>query len=159
MTEVFEAAASHLSIEMAWGVVVTPKSIFTYIPPENFTWIVTYIFLRSLPPINDPSLTEPGTSSGDFRSDDFEVSGLTKAWIAVNSNAISGQDVSTYGLFHKPLLLAFEGGQQVDVFVQRNAASIPPTQEIHIALHGYLAPPCAYDRLVRNATTIEGFFS
>lgn len=159
----FESNAAQLGLGMQWGLVVVAKSIFTFIPPLNFTWIVTEIKLRSLPPINDASLTSVGTSSGDFRSDDFEYAGLASVFLTVKRQPIMGVlgsgRVTTFGLFNKPLLFAFQGGNQVDVMIQRQAGSIPPTQVIHTAIMGYLAPPKALDLLAPYSTMIEGTYN
>ena len=138
----------------------TAQTIFTFTPPDNFAWIVTHIFFRSLPPINDPSLTVAGTSSGDFRSDDFDVSGLTKSWITVAGSPIVAQNaITSFSFFNKPLLLVFASGKAVAILSQRPALSVAPAQIVHLAVSGYLAPPTAVDCLTNNVTAIEGTFT
>jgi len=135
-------------------VTLTPKAIWSYTVPDNATWVMCCFLLRSLPPVNDPSLTVD-----DWRSDDFDANGLTLAYIAVNGSPINVHTLGTFGIFNKPLLLAFAAKSLVQMFVQRDASSVAPNAVVHSCAHGYLTKTEAYSRLSENLTTIEAALS
>jgi hypothetical protein len=132
---------------------VTPVAILSYTPPSKMAWIVTRINLRTL----NPSLYLAGTPAGDFRSDDYDWNGLTNAWITVaGSPLIAENAVVSFALFNKPVLLAFAGGKEIQIIVQRDAASLPTDPfQVQVAVHGYLAPGNALSYIMPNLTSIE----
>jgi hypothetical protein len=125
------------------------QTILSFTPPENMTWIVTRISLRSLNPSPTPD--------SDFRSDDYDYNGLTNGWIAVGGNPVFAEnDVVSFALFNRPVLLAFQGGKEVTIIVERDAASLPTEDyQVHVAVNSYLAPPSAYSKLTSNLTDIR----
>lgn len=155
-TEEFELLAAGLNLQMQWGILPVSKALLSYNPPENLTWIVTYIFLRSM----NPTDYLGGTPFGDMRSDDFDWNGFTTAWLTVKNKPIFAEaGIVSFGLFNKPLLLAFQGGQRVKLTVQRALLPTPSLPEeafqVHVAMHGYLAPANALSALSDNVTRIE----
>lgn len=148
LSEDFEVLASGLNLEMKWGVIpLTPKVLFSFNTPDNFTWIVTRISIRTLP---------SEVVAGDFRSDDFDFTGFTNSWFTVNGTPIMGVDqVVTFGLFNRPLLLPFAAKKVVNLVVQRSPDSLPAEDfQFHMAINSYLAPKKALDALASNQTQI-----
>lgn len=132
----------------------TPTALLSYTPPSNLTWIVTLASLRSIPPVDDASLTV-----GDWRSYDYDASGTAKMWYTVRGNPVTSQDATYFAVVNRPCIFAFKGGDEVQLFVERGAGAVPPDEVIVIALNSYLAPAEAYDRIVGNLTQIEATFT
>lgn len=150
----FERVAKEQHIEIEYGVITNSKTILDYTVPVNFTWVVTLVNVRLIPPVNDPSLTV-----GDWRSEDFDASGTTKAKWQVNGNEVTQEDSTYFCPLNQESLFAFKGGDRVKLIVERAPGSDPPTQQIVVAVNSYLAPPKAFDRLARNLTQIDSSFS
>jgi len=144
----------HTLISAKVNATLATARIWAYTVPNNSTWLMCFFFLRSLPPVNAASLTV-----GDWRSDDFDANGLSKAYITVNGAPLNTQNLSTFGLFNKPLLLAFAGNAFIEVVVSRNALSVAPNEVIHSCAHGYLAPTELYSELSWNQSSIEGTYT
>jgi hypothetical protein len=135
----------------------TPAALLTYTPPENFTWLVTRIALRSIPTPQEATLG--GASGGDWRSEDFDASGTAKAFIRVKDRSIISENTSYFLLFNRPVLFAFQGNEQIKIFIQRITGFVPPTEVVVIACNAYLAPVEAYDALAKHLTQIDAQYS
>jgi hypothetical protein len=134
--------------------VATVQTVFTFTVPQHQSWFVTEIDLEAFPP-NTVGSTPVG--AGDFRSDQVDWNGLTNAWIAVNGNPIMAvNSIASSGVFNRPVLLTFKGGDIVTILVQRGAASLPAAvYEIQIAVNGYFAPATAIAQVSQNTTNIQ----
>lgn len=130
-----------------------PQVILLYTPPENTTWIVTQVSLRSIPPVDDAGLT-----AGDWRSEDFDATGTTRAYIRVNGNKITSDRASYFALFNRPVLFCFEGNKKVEIVIERGMGSVAATQRIVVVAHGYFVESDLYSKLSPNVTQIIARF-
>lgn len=159
----FERIAAANGIGMAWGILPVEKSLLSYLPPQNITWIVTHIFARMMNPTTYLAAAEAdalGGQIGDIRSDDIDLNGYVTAWFNVKRSP--QQAVGTIpasGLLNKPCLFAFQGGKRVQLAIQRELAPIASRPDadfrIILSLHGYHAPPEAFTALSENVTLVE----
>lgn len=152
----FEALASALGIGMAWGVLPVEKGIVRYTPDANLSWIVTFIKLRAF----NPTTTLTATPNADMRSDDLDWNGETNCNINVNGNHLWGDNsVPVDAVTNVPVLFAFQGGSKVTFTVTRSVgpiASLPAAEfQVHLAIHGYLAPKSAIAIISKNVTQVE----
>jgi hypothetical protein len=134
--------------------VATPQTIFTFTVPEHQSWFVTEIDLEAY---NPAAVGSTPVGAGDFRSDQVDWNGLTNAWITVNGNPImAANSIASSGVFNRPVLFTFKGGDKVQILVQRSASSLPATAyEIQIAVNGYFAPATAIAQVSPNTTNIQ----
>lgn len=129
--------------------VATAQKIFQFIVPAQTTWIVTEIALEQLNP------SPVGTS--DFRSGQVDYNGQTNAWIVVNGTPTMAENaINSSALFNRPVLLAFQGGSKVAIWIQRGASSLPASAyEIELAINSYFAPLSAFQKLSLNTTGVQ----
>lgn len=129
--------------------VATPQTIFTFAVPTHQTWFVTEIDLEQF--------NVAPTPASDFRSDQIDFNGVTNAWIAVNGNPIMGVNtIASSGVFNRPVLFTFRGGDIVTIIIQRDAASLPTAAyEIQVCVNGYFAPATAMAKVTVNTTNIQ----
>jgi hypothetical protein len=113
-----------------------------YNVPDNFCWIVTHISLRSVPEPNDPDLTP-----GDWRSEDFDASGLATAFWLVSENNATSPEETYFAMINKPVLYLFPGNTTVTLQINPSGGAVPQGQPIVVAINGYLAPPRVIDCL------------
>lgn len=159
----FERIAAANGIGMAWGVLPVTKALLNYLPPVNITWIVTHIFARMMNPTTylEAGAAEAGEQIGDLRSNDIDLNGYVTAWFNVKTTPQQAQgSIPASGLLNKPCLFAFQGKKRVRLFIQREVvpiASMPDADfRIILSLHGYHAPPEAFEQLNSfNTTTVE----
>lgn len=152
----FEALASSLGIGMVWGVLPVEKGIVRYTPDANLSWIVTFVRLRAF----NPSSTLTATPNADMRSDDLDWNGFTNANINVQGNHSWGDNsVPVDAVFNVPVLFCYQGGSKVTFTVTRAVApiaSLPAADfQVHLAVHGYLAPKSAIAIISKNVTQVE----
>ena len=129
--------------------VATPQTVFTFTVPKHETWFVTEIDLEAF--------NVSPTPASDFRSEQIDFNGATNAWIAVNSNPIMGVNtIASSGVFNRPVLFTFKGGDIVTIIIQRGASSLPAASyEIQIAVNGYFTPATAMAKVTVNTTNIQ----
>lgn len=135
----------------------TATALLTYTPPENFTWILTSISLRSIPTPQEATLG--GATGGDWRSEDFDASGTARGFIRVKDRSIISEDTSYFLLFNRPVLFAFQGNEQIKIFIKRATGFVPPTAVVVLACNSFLAPVEAYDRLAKHLTQIDAQYA
>lgn len=128
---------------------LVPTQLLSYLVPQHMVFVATRLCLATVPPVDDPSLTP-----GDWRSSFFDASGTAQLWIEVNGQPKTPINASYFALLNRPFILLFNGGETLTVKVQRFAGDAPPTENVLIALEGFLAPARVYDALSRFETTI-----
>lgn len=149
----FERLASSMSIRMEWGNLPVTKDVLDWVPPENSTWVVTRISLRSIPQVNDGDL-----GAGDWRSFEVDATGESKAFFLVQTHEDTSNIASYIALFNHPVLFAFQGGVRVRLHVNRGILPVPAAFQAQVAVNSYLAPTYLYDCLTSNLTQVIGRF-
>lgn len=140
--EAMEALTARLKLGMQWGILPVQKTLVSYKVPANYCWIITKIFVSTIPTVNNPDL-----GTGDWRSNHFDATGTAKAWLLVQDHLNSGQQVSYFQLFNRPLLVPFNGGATVKLQVLRPAFSVPSQMNVLTAIQGFLADGKVFDAI------------
>lgn len=145
--DAMEALTARLKLRMAWGVLPVPKTILAYRVPANYCWVITGIYVSTIPLPNNPDLT-----IGDWRSDYFDATGKTFAWLLIQGHKNTPENVTYFNLFNRPVLFVINGGARVRVQVLRAAFDVPASMNVLCAIQGFLAPGKAFDSLSVIAT-------
>jgi hypothetical protein len=134
-----------------------PTLLATFTVPNGATCILTFISLHTFPLFDDVNLVAAG--GGDYRADDLDVSGTTKAWLEVNGVAAMSKDATAAMFCNRPILYAFNAGDVVEFWAQRIAGTIPTTLTVQFGFHGYLADTGLQPCLTTFNTRLEADFS
>lgn len=116
-----------------------------YTTPAGSGLLITRIYLRS-----SEQVIGGGLTTTDFRSDDIDQDYKTQAWLEINNRPITSVDGTFFALFNKPVLIGVNAGQRLAV----RAQGLGDFQQMRVAtaLHGYLVPLVALDRLASNTS-------
>src|SRR6266498_1761737 len=84
-----ESITAELGLPMQWGILIAPKTLLNYLVPNFFCFILTGIYLATIPAPNDPQLT-----AGDWRSAFFDATGKATAWLDINLSSVTNERIT-----------------------------------------------------------------